>query len=83
MRVYENGKYRDMTPEEVAEHNKLAAKYAEQEVEATKQELNESDYKIIKCMEYYLVGKELPYDINALHEERQGKRDKINGKKPK
>lgn len=41
-------------------------------------ELSESDYKIIKCYEYSLVGKELPYDIEALHIERQSIRDEIN-----
>lgn len=82
MKVYENGKYRDMTPEEVAEHNKRVAEYTktarEQEIEEMKQDLASSDYKIIKCMECFLLGKELPYDINALHEERQAKRDEIN-----
>ncbi len=41
-------------------------------------ELSESDYKIIKCYEYSLVGKELPYDIEALHTERQNVRNEIN-----
>lgn len=96
MKVYENGKYRDMTPEEVAEHNKRVAEYTktarEQEIEGMKQDLASSDYKITKSMEYFLVGllqyqgqvsdliKELPYDIVALHEERQAKRDEINEK---
>ena len=41
-------------------------------------ELNESDYKIIKCNEYELAGLELPYDIEELHKQRQALRDKIN-----
>lgn len=85
MRVYENGKYRDMTEEEINEYNKLIEENAEhtkaQAVEDMKQDLASSDYKIIKCMECFLLGKELPYDINALHEERQAKRDEINEKK--
>lgn len=40
--------------------------------------LGSDDYKIIKCYEYSLVGKELPYDINELHKERQSMRDEIN-----
>lgn len=84
MRVYENGKYRDMTEEELNEYNKLIEETSEltkaQAVEGMKKDLADSDYKVIKCMECFLVGKELPYDINALHEERQNKRNEINEK---
>ena len=38
----------------------------------------DNDYKIIKCSEASLVGEEMPYDITALHAERQALRDKIN-----
>lgn len=41
-------------------------------------ELAEGDYKVIKCMEAYLCGEPLPYDIAALHAERQGLRSIIN-----
>lgn len=40
--------------------------------------LASTDYKIIKCMEAYLCGEELPYDIAALHAERNAKRAEIN-----
>lgn len=84
MRICENGVYRDMTKEEIAEYNKLNEETAEltkaQAVEDMKKDLASSDYKVIKCMECFLLGKELPYDINALHEERQSKRDEINEK---
>ena len=40
--------------------------------------LSESDYKIIKSYENSLIGKELEYDIEQLHIERQNMRDKIN-----
>lgn len=40
--------------------------------------LNTTDYKIIKCSEYQLAGVDLPYDIVALHAERQALRDEIN-----
>ena len=41
-------------------------------------ELAEGDYKVIKCMEAFLCGEPLPYDIAALHAERQALRDKVN-----
>lgn len=47
-------------------------------IETLKQQLNASDYQIIKCCEASLIGEELPYDINGLHEERQEIRDEIN-----
>lgn len=43
-----------------------------------KAELDGTDYKIIKCSECSLAGVELPYDIVALHAERQALRDEIN-----
>jgi len=50
----------------------------ETEIERLKAELAETDYKIIKCSEYQLAGQPLPYDIQALHTERQALRDQIN-----
>ena len=43
-----------------------------------KEQLSSTDYKIIKCSEAQLVGEELPYDITALHAERQAIRNQIN-----
>lgn len=43
-----------------------------------KAQLASTDYKIIKCSECSLAGVELPYDIVALHAERQAIRDEIN-----
>lgn len=43
-----------------------------------KAKLDGTDYKIIKCSECSLAGVELPYDIVALHAERQALRDEIN-----
>ena len=48
--------------------------------------LNNSDYKVIKCMETLLLNLpedlsssiEFPYDIKSLHAERQAYRDTIN-----
>ena len=47
-------------------------------VEILKEELTSTDYRIIKCYEYSLVGKEPPYDVQALHKERQAIRNRIN-----
>lgn len=43
-----------------------------------KAQLNATDYKIIKCSECSLAGEPLPYDVAALHAERQAIRDEIN-----
>jgi hypothetical protein len=48
------------------------------EIESLKLQLQETDYKIIKCSEYQLAGQDLPYDIHTLHTERQALRDRIN-----
>ena len=48
------------------------------EIERLKQELTETDYKIIKCSEYSLAGVPLPYDVAELHAARQAIRDRIN-----
>ena len=48
------------------------------EIERLKSELQESDYKVIKCAEAMAVGAEMPYDMASLHKERQALRDKIN-----
>ena len=48
------------------------------EIERLKSELQESDYKVIKCAEAMAIGAEMPYDMTELHKERQALRDKIN-----
>ena len=48
------------------------------EIERLKSELQESDYKVIKCAEAMAVVAEMPYDVASLHNERQTLRDKIN-----
>lgn len=49
-----------------------------EKIEELKTKLTDTDYKIIKCSEYQLAGKELPYNIAELHSERQALRDEIN-----
>ena len=48
------------------------------EIEHLKSELQESDYKVIKCVEAMAVGIEMPYNVESLYNERQTLRDKIN-----
>lgn len=48
------------------------------DIESLKSELQESDYKVIKCAEAMCLNEELPYNMTALHKERQALRDKIN-----
>jgi hypothetical protein len=48
------------------------------EIKKLKSQLEQEDYKIIKCMEYQLAGKELPYDIEELNQIRDGIREQIN-----
>ena len=49
-----------------------------EEIELLKSELQESDYKVIKCAEAMAVGADMPYDVASLHKVRQALRDKIN-----
>ena len=48
------------------------------DIESLKSELQDSDYKVIKCAEALTIGAEMPYDVASLHKERQALRDKIN-----
>lgn len=48
------------------------------EIERLKSELQESDYKVIKCAEAICLNADLPYNMMELHNERQALRDKIN-----
>lgn len=48
------------------------------EIERLKSELQESDYKVIKCAEAICLNAEMPYNMTTLNKERQALRDKIN-----
>lgn len=50
----------------------------EMEIEQLKGQLAETDYMIIKCAEAVLLGHDMPYDVAALHADRQAWRDRIN-----
>lgn len=66
--------------DKVVQHYKVVSDiaYYQRKIDDNLVLLDKTDYKITKCYEYFLVGKQLPYDINALHEERQMYRDEIN-----
>ena len=66
------------TEEEVTEFNRRNSPTLSSKIEALKTQISETDYQIIKCYEYSLVNRELPYDIELLHNERQALRDEIN-----
>ena len=55
-----------------------AEEIKQQQIAELKAQLDDTDWKIVKCSEYQLVGQELPYDIAALHVQRQTLRDQIN-----
>lgn len=48
------------------------------EIDALKQSLADSDYKVIKCYESFISGEELPYDFASLRAEREATRHRIN-----
>ena len=53
-------------------------KSAAEQIAELKKLLSATDYKVIKCAECQLLGQEMPYDVAALHAERQAIRDQIN-----
>lgn len=63
---------------EAAQAEKARKSEIMQQIAALKETLESSDYQIIKCYEYALNNLALPYDVAALHEERQALRDQIN-----
>lgn len=70
---YDNGNRISFKYEKVVNTTKI-----QDEIDAIKAELSETDYQVIKCYEASLFGEELPYDIKALHEDRNEKRAQIN-----
>ena len=64
--------------EEVQMYVPNPIKTVAEEIEELKQQLESTDYKVIKCSECQLLGKELPYNAEELHAERQTIRCRIN-----
>ena len=52
--------------------------YYKNQIKALKEELDNTDYKVIKCYEAKIMGLDLPYDAKQIHKERQQLRDEIN-----
>lgn len=48
------------------------------EIMKLQKQLQDEDYKIIKCYEYFILDKDLPYDLSELHTKREEFRQKIN-----
>ena len=68
-----------LSPEEQIEKFEQLKKKAEErrKLQGLKAQLSSTDYQIIKCYEYNLVGEELPYDVEVLHQEREAIRQQI------
>jgi len=64
--------------EEVQVYVPNREKTAAEKIRELKAQLSATDYKVIKCSECQLLGQEMPYDVAALHTERQAIRDRIN-----
>lgn len=64
--------------EEVQVYVPNRIKSAAEQIRELKTQLSSTDYKVIKCSECQLLGQEMPYDVAALHAERQAIRDQIN-----
>ena len=77
MKKYVNGQYIEMTQEEVEKLGNQPTDYS-CEIEHLKNQLSESDYKVIKNAECQVIGEALPYEPLELHIERQAIRDRIN-----
>lgn len=67
------------TDEELeAERAEMSKPTVSEQIAELKEQLEATDYKVIKCSEAQLAGEEMPYDVAALHAERQALRDQIN-----
>lgn len=80
MRVYKDGKYRDLTPAELAEMQaaqiawESSPEYKAQQIAELKEQLAATDYKALKFFEGWLTADE----YESIKAERQAIRDKIN-----
>ena len=52
--------------------------YKSSQIRKLKEQLSSTDYKVIKCAECLITGREMPYDPEELHAQRQAIRDEIN-----
>ena len=70
--ITKDGTYEEPSEEEIVEFSPTIT------IDELKQQLADTDYKIIKCYEYQMAGKELPYDIVELNTVRDEIRDLIS-----
>jgi hypothetical protein len=78
--IYKNYKPLELSQEQIEAFADLIAKRqpsVREQLKSLKSQLSSTDYQIIKCYEYSLVGMELPYDVEILHEEREAIREQI------
>ena len=75
--MYAEAGYLPWTPPQPSESD-MAEQERMASIESLKMQLAESDYKVIKVAECAAVGEAAPYDVAALHRERQALRDQIN-----
>lgn len=75
-KIYENGQYREMTAEEIAETKAFenSAEYKVMQIAQLKAQLAETDYKAIKFVEGWISVEE----YEPIKAERQTLREKIN-----
>lgn len=56
----------------------INAQYYINKIQELKEELANTDYHVLKCYEAKVMGLDLPYDAQKIHEERQRLRNSIN-----
>lgn len=69
--IYDENRYQEILQQKSIEERQA-------QISILKEQLNQTDYKIIKCSEYQLAGIDMPYDVVVLHQERQALREQIN-----
>ena len=74
--LFEDGWVEFVEPEQTEEQD--AKQEAENAAMDARELLKDTDYKIIKCIEAFLCGEDLPYNIQELHVERNDYRRIIN-----
>ena len=81
--IYRGCKPLNLTESQIAEiserlgFNKPKEPTPQEQIKILEAKIASTDYQVIKCYEYSLVGLELPYDISLLHEEREAIREQI------
>ena len=73
-----NGNFVVVDVEDAPLNNDEQRLKTECEIATLKEELASSDYKVAKIAECGALGLPMPYDVEALHKERQAIRDRIN-----